>query len=266
LGKIVIERIGIGVLLAGLLSAGAYRVGALTRSGAYAAAIIGSIVLGAGGWTPAFLLVLFFLSGSLFTFISRRLQPERQAGFAKGGRRDARQVLANGSLPALFSLLSVIFPEVNWLPGIVGALAGAAADTWATEWGLLARRAPRRITDWKQVPPGTSGGITPFGTLGSVSGALVIAGAASLLQYSSELLLVGILSGVLGSALDSVLGATVQVQYCCASCGKITEQHPRHAVCGSETFYHSGISWIDNDIVNWVANTFGALIAIMWVN
>jgi uncharacterized protein (TIGR00297 family) len=261
----VIERIILGLLLAGLSSAVAYRLGSLSVSGAFTAFIVGTITLGAGGWTPAVLLVIFFVTSSLFTFLSGLLRPDRQNSFAKGGRRDARQVLANGSLPAFFSLLTIGYPAVDWLPGIVGALAAATADTWATEWGLLAKRQPRRITDWKLVPTGTSGGITLQGTLGSVSGALAIAGLASLLEGSAALILVGLLCGVLGSILDSVLGATLQVQYRCEDCDKVTEQHPHHEACGSETTYYRGIAWIDNDTVNWIANAFGALIALMWL-
>lgn len=261
----MIERTALGILLAALIAAVAYRLQALSLSGAIAAALTGTVVLGAGGWTPAVLLVLFFLSSSLFTRLARQIRPEQQASFAKGGRRDARQVLANGSLPALFSLFSLMYPQINWLAATLGALAAATADTWATEWGVLARRQPRRITDWKVVPAGTSGGITPLGTLGSVTGALVIAGTASLLEGSTDLILIGFFSGVLGAALDSVLGATVQAQYYCSSCDRLTEQHPVHTVCGTGTRQHSGVAWIDNDAVNIFANGFGALSALIWM-
>jgi uncharacterized protein (TIGR00297 family) len=261
----VIERILTGLLLAVLLSAGAYRLRALSLNGAIAATLIGTTVVGAGGWKPAILLVLFFLSSSLFTRMSQLLKPDRQASFAKGGRRDARQVLANGVMPALFSLLMQIFPEVNWSAGIVGALAAATADTWATEWGVLARRQPRRITDWHPVPTGTSGGITPLGIFGSALGALLIAAAAGLLDASAHFLILGLISGLVGSILDSVLGATVQVQYRCKTCDEVTEQNPTHKVCGTETSYHSGIRWVDNDVVNLVANASGALLALIWM-
>jgi uncharacterized protein (TIGR00297 family) len=261
----VVERTTLGLLLAASLSAAAFRLRALSLSGAIAAVFIGTTVLGAGGWTPAMLLVLFFGSSSLFTRFSSLLKPERQAAFAKGGRRDARQVLANGVLPALLALSSLFYPQGSWLPAIIGALAAATADTWATEWGILARHKPRRITDWENVPPGTSGGITPLGTLGSLIGALVIGVAASLLEGRSDFILIGLFSGALGSALDSLLGATIQVQYFCEVCDKATEQHPIHRTCGTETGYHSGILWVDNDTVNLFANAFGALIASIWL-
>jgi uncharacterized protein (TIGR00297 family) len=260
----VIERTILGVLLAALLSVVAFRARALTSNGAVTAVIIGAIVLGLGGWTPAVLLVLFFLSSNLFTRLSKISRPETQGHFAKGGRRDARQVLANGSIAAIFSLLMLVNPEGDWLLGVVGALAAAAADTWATEWGVVATRQPRRITDWKQVPVGTSGGITLLGTFGSLVGALSIGATASLMERSPQFIFVALLSGVLGSAFDSLLGSTLQVQYQCPSCGKQTEQHPIHVICGTETGYFSGISWLDNDFVNLLANLSGALLALLW--
>jgi uncharacterized protein (TIGR00297 family) len=260
----MIEWTVLGILLAGLLSALAYRTGALSKSGALAAAGIGTIVLGVGGWSPALLLVFFFISSSLFTRLSRVLKPERQTLFAKSGRRDASQVLANGTLPAIFALLLVFASGVDWMVAIVGALASATADTWATEWGVLAKREPRRITDWEFVPAGTSGGITPLGTLASLLGSLMIGVVAGLLQGEARYILVAMFSGLLGAALDSVLGATIQAQYRCTVCGVHTEQHPLHSQCGTETRYHSGLRWVNNDVVNLTANTFGALLALIW--
>lgn len=262
----VLGRIILGLAFAVALSSAGYGLRALSRSGAFAAVVIGTVVLGAGGWTPAILLVLFFASSSLFSRLSSRVRPDVHAAFAKSSRRDARQVLANGALPACFSILIAAFPGAGWLTGVVGSLAAATADTWATEWGVLARRPPRRITDWKLVPAGTSGGVTPVGTLGSIFGALGIGAAAYLLEGSSRLLLAGLLAGLLGSAFDSVLGATVQVQYICSTCGKQTEQHPNHGTCGTQTSYSSGMRWVDNDVVNLAANLFGAVSALIWMS
>jgi uncharacterized membrane protein len=54
--------------------------------------------------------------------------------------------------------------------------------------------------------------------------------------------------GFLASILDSLLGATLQAQYLCPVCKKITE---RKNHCGdNQTTFYSGISWINNDLVN----------------
>lgn len=259
----MIGRAILGFALAVMISAAAMRTKALTESGAAASVLVGTLVITLGGWTPALLLVLFFLSGSLLSRISSLRNPEVGASFAKGGRRDARQVLANGVLPAFFSLLITAAPGLDGLAGVLGSLAAATADTWATELGVLSVRPPRRITDWRVVPAGTSGGITLLGTVASLAGALLIGAAASLLRGSIDLLPVAALSGGMGSALDSVLGATLQARYFCSSCGMHTEQHPIHAICGGQTSFSGGVRWLDNDVVNLLANASGAIIALV---
>jgi len=54
--------------------------------------------------------------------------------------------------------------------------------------------------------------------------------------------------GFFASLLDSLLGATIQAQYLCPICSKITE---RKNHCGdNQVSFYSGISWINNDMVN----------------
>jgi uncharacterized membrane protein len=54
--------------------------------------------------------------------------------------------------------------------------------------------------------------------------------------------------GFFASLLDSLLGATIQAQYLCPVCKKVTERK-KHCRDNQTTFY-SGLSWINNDLVN----------------
>src|SRR5207244_8659964 len=97
-----------------------------------------------------------------------------------------------------------------------GAIAAAAADTWATEIGAFSPFPPRLITSGQRVTRGTSGGITALGTLGGVAGALVIAWLAHALAPrgtapGSAALVAS--AGVTGMLVDSLLGATLQGKY-----------------------------------------------------
>jgi uncharacterized protein (TIGR00297 family) len=185
----------------------------LTRAGAAAALAVGLATIWGFGWRGLVLVLAFFVSGSLLT-------PERGGG----RRRNARQVVANGGVAALAALAG------SW-PAFAGAIAAATADTWATEIGRHSKRAPRLISTWKQVSPGTDGGITLLGTAGGIAGAAVIAGLSFALGRPLP-----VAAGVIGMLFDSLLGATVQ----------------------------GAVSWLDNDAVNLAATLAGAAVAIAW--
>jgi uncharacterized membrane protein len=66
-------QLALGLLFAAAISYAAYRVHSLSRSGALAAAALGLIVFGLGGFAWAVLLVAFFVSSSaLSRLFSRR--------------------------------------------------------------------------------------------------------------------------------------------------------------------------------------------------
>ena len=144
------------------------------------------------------------------------------------------------------------------------ALATATADTWATELGVLSRQPPRLITTGKTVAPGTSGGITLLGTSAAALGALALGIVFWLLQRGKKSLvslpLIALISGLVGSMLDSALGAMVQAMYYCPTCKKETERLIHN--CGTKTRPLRGIWWLNNDTVNFIATLSGGLIAM----
>ncbi|MEM3437989.1 MAG: DUF92 domain-containing protein, partial [Nitrososphaerales archaeon] len=75
-----------------------------------------------------------------------------------------------------------------------------------------------------------------------------------------KILLIVTLGGITGSIMDSILGATIQRKGLCEICGKITESL-KH--CGKLTKKLKGISFIDNNIVNFSSTLIGALIALV---
>jgi uncharacterized protein (TIGR00297 family) len=254
-------RAGLGIALALSISLAAYRAGFLSRSGLFAAAVVGALHFGLGGPIPAVLLIAFFLPSSLLTRLGGPSKRRIQAAFAKGGRRDAGQVLANGGLSSLFAALFGLRPDAIWLAAVAGALAAASADTWATELGALSRRPPRRITDLHPVPAGTSGAVSPLGLLASLAGAALISALAGFMVGAPRLAAVGIAAGLGGSLVDSLLGATRQAIYFCPGCQLETERHPAHT-CGHTTRHLRGWRWLNNDGVNAAATAVGAFIAV----
>jgi len=255
-------QIIIGFFLASMISWLAEKLHYLTKKGMVAAIVVGGIIFSSGRTAWSALILIFFFSSSLLSRISQK----DSAGQPRPGTRDWGQVLANGSTGAIFALLFFVQPEWQWpAVGYAGALAAVTADTWATEIGTLSRRKPRLITTWKPVPPGTSGGITPLGTVSAVAGSACISLSAALLfqELSNLWILAGLLTaGLLGSFLDSFLGATIQAMYRCPSCEKMSEQHPFHH-CQTRTEQIRGWSWLTNDGVNFLSSLGGALLAIL---
>lgn len=258
------DQLIIGLALAALISLAAWRFGALTTSGATAAILLGSLTYGLGGLPAAILLIAFFASSSLLSRAFTRRKRKVAANFAKGGRRDWAQVAANGGMAAL----ALVAGTAGWFSFTVSwaafaaALAAVNADTWATELGVLSAAKPRLITTGKSVPAGTSGGISVLGSSVALAAALFIALLAWLLvgSVSPWVVIIITVAGLLGSFVDSYLGATVQAIYFCPNCKKETERHPLHS-CGTATTLRRGWPWLDNDWVNFISSVAGALLA-----
>ena len=258
----------LGLALAVLVGFLGHRRGALTVGGALGAVLVGTATFGLGGWAWGALVVLFFVSSSALSRYHEGQKQQFAEKFSKGAQRDLAQALANGGAAALLAAANALWPHPAWWLAFGGALAAVNADTWATELGVLSRAQPRLITTGRTVEAGTSGGITWLGTGAALAGAALIGAGGGLfglatadsLAGATALFVAVTLGGLLGSLFDSLLGATVQAIYYCPRCGKETERHPLHT-CGEATTRLRGWAWLDNDWVNFLSSTIGALVA-----
>ncbi|MDH3457738.1 MAG: DUF92 domain-containing protein [Gemmatimonadota bacterium] len=248
-------------VVSAILAVAGRRLRWLTTGGTVAATVVGTTILAVAGLRGFLLLAVFFLSGSALTYHRGPLPARRTAQPPVRGRT-WRQVMANGGVAAAGALLLPWAPVAGWAI-VTGALAAAQADTWSTEVGRLARRPPRLITSGLAVPAGTSGAISPLGTLTGMVGAGVMAGCALLLGIPRASAAAAALGGIVGFLGDSVLGATAQGSYRCDACAAHGE-HPVHS-CGRSTRLVRGYRWIDNDVVNLVATAIGAGVAVVGV-
>jgi uncharacterized protein (TIGR00297 family) len=256
-----------GLLLAALVAFGAYRVHSLSRSGAYAAVVVGTLIFGVGGWQWAVLLLAFFITSTALGRSFRKRKAGLDEKYSKGNQRDAGQVFGNGALAALFAGLHFFYPDAVWVwVGFAGSLAAVNADTWATELGVLNPHPPRMLTNpGKEVEKGTSGAVSLTGTLAALAGAALIGLLATWIAPVPVSGMMGIsisMAGLLGSLFDSFLGATIQAIYYCPTCKKETERHPLHR-CATSTTLLRGWPWLDNDLVNLGCGLFGVLVALL---
>jgi uncharacterized protein (TIGR00297 family) len=261
------SRVVIAAVASLIIAAAACGLRALSISGAIAAFCVGTIALGFGGPSVGAALIAFFVSGSLLSRIKSEAGRRADRRTGKGPTRDAAQVFANGGVAAGCALVSAIVPAGQaelWTAGAIGALAAAAADTWATEIGGLSTTPPRSLATWKRVSPGDSGGVTGLGTLAAFvgGGTIGIIGAAfAALHTATQSIFVAFACvGGLGSTIDSYLGAKLQGVWECDRCRE-TSESSAHA-CGSEARFVRGVRWLDNDGVNAIASGCGAAAAM----
>lgn len=263
-------RLSLGLVLSSGIGLLAYRRRSLTKGGAAGAVATGTTIFGLGGWSWGLALIYFFVSSTLLSHFREKEKEHTAADkFSKGSQRDLAQVAANGGLASLCAALAgstASEPLQQTLQaGFAGALATATADTWATEIGVLSQQQPRLLTSGQPVAPGTSGGITPLGSAASALGALTLGLALwatrGFRKSLTSLPIITLFSGMAGSLCDSLLGATVQAMYFCPTCQRETEQ--RLHSCGTRTRPMRGISWCNNDVVNFFATCAGSLTAIV---
>jgi len=253
----------VAVVAAGAIVYAARRQRTLSRSGAAAGFVVGVVCTMAGiGW--AVLLVTLFITANVLSRYRHSAKEARIGDLVeKGGERDAIQVAANGGTFTAFAVASLIHPSWIWFPLGAGAIAAAAADTWATEIGTLANHPPRLITTGKVVPAGTSGAVTWIGTFAGLAGAIFIGIVALLVGWGSAAAYASVAGGIAGSLVDSLVGATLQRRRWCDVCNKPTER--RVHSCGTMTHPYGGIGCVDNDLVNAISSLTGAVVGSIWV-
>lgn len=190
-------------------------LGRLVRGVTTAGAIAGAAVCFALLWAAGVGAFVALLTVFLLTWIATRIGYSRKQhlGTAEAGTgRDALQVLANlGASAGCAVLYATLRPDPRLLIAMSAALAEAAADTVSSEIGQALGGAPRLITTWRKVAPGTDGAITVAGTLAGAAAAAVVASVCVLTHiFAWKSLAVCAGAGVAGMFFDSLLGATLE--------------------------------------------------------
>lgn len=266
----IFHQLIIGFIASSLIVTLALWRHSLSRSGGVGALIVGTTILGFGGWKWGILLGVFFISSSLLSHFKEEQKKAVAEKFDKGHERDFAQVLANGGLGAILAVAFYLFPNEAWLMIYIGVMATVTADTWATELGTLSNTPPRLITSGKIVDVGTSGGISRLGTAVSFAGGLLIGLSAGFFSLSQigQFLFLGGFSGLAGSFFDSFLGATVQAVYYSKQKQKETEK--KFDSQGQPNQFLRGWTWLTNDLVNLFASIVGGLVSytlyIIWIS
>ncbi|XP_041637187.1 transmembrane protein 19 [Cheilinus undulatus] len=267
------------ILIPLVLTLRALKRHSLDKSGALGALLVG-FVLTMANFSFFSALLTFFITSSRLTRWGGAQKKKIDADYKEGGQRNWVQVFCNGGVPTELALLYMIEVGPGEMPidfskqysaswmclSLLGALACSAGDTWASEVGpVLSQSQPRLITTWEEVPAGTNGGVTPVGLAASFLGGLSVGAAYFMTQllFINDLHLVdpqwpivmyGGVAGLLGSMLDSFLGAHMQYSGFDSSIGKVVgyESATTRRICGKPI--------LDNNAVNLFSSVLIALI------
>jgi uncharacterized protein (TIGR00297 family) len=210
-----------GIIFTVALAVGAVAARALTPVAGVVATAFGVVIVVLVGFPFLTLLILFVVGSVLATRF--RFQEKRSRNVQEGaaGERGVSNVVAHIVLPTGLAIAGGWVPPLIPLPTLTvlyaSALAFGAADTFASELGVLSGRA-RSILTFRSVSPGTNGGVSAVGEAWAFVGAALtaIVGLALFDVFStavpSTAVFLGavIIAGFAGCQVDSVLGELLE--------------------------------------------------------
>jgi uncharacterized protein (TIGR00297 family) len=197
----------------------------LTRLGSFIAFLLGFYFAGFAGWQWLSAVLLFFLSSAAFTKIHYAIKYTGSAKTLKdtgssinlkvpdSKARNAWQVIANIIWALFSSALYLLTQNEIFILFFIAFVAAVTADTWASEIGPLLNKKCFSLSKMKMMPAGTNGGISFYGSLAALAGAVLISSFSYFLFFNSwDWLVIAILSvsAFLACFADSLLGAFVE--------------------------------------------------------
>jgi uncharacterized protein (TIGR00297 family) len=236
-----VRNLALPALISVLFALFAWLLGGVTVSGAIAGFGVAFTLFAAVGWQMFGVLLVVFLLTWAATRIGRR-RKTRRGLLEPSTRRTASQVVANVGLAAYFVAVSVavrplsdLFVQSALLMATLAVLAEAAADTCASEIGKAFGGKTFLITSRREVPAGTDGGVSWWGTVAALVAAIAtVAIANHWLPLGHLGIAVVTLAATLATFVDSVLGATLERR-----------------------------GWLNNDAVNLLSTATAALLSVI---
>ena len=210
-----------GTALTAVLAGLAVWLGALTARAGLVAFVFGAVIVGVGGFAYLALVSVFLVASVLAT--RYRFEEKRRSNVQEGthGERGVSNVVSHILVPTALVLANLAAPASLTAARLgvlyTSALAFGSADTFASEFGVLAGHA-RSILTGRAVTPGTSGGISAAGTGWAAVGAIATAGLGFVLLWLFAVptvhpylfLSIAAGAGFLGCQIDSVVGETLE--------------------------------------------------------
>ncbi|KAI5058211.1 hypothetical protein GOP47_0026929 [Adiantum capillus-veneris] len=216
----------------------------LTPPGIAAAFLLGTSTWRAFGATAFLLVVAYFILGTAATKV--KIQQKEKEGIAekRSGKRGPSSVWGSGfagmvcAAAAIIDLGGAGFFQL-WQLGFVASFATKLSDTVSSEIGKAYGRSTYLVTTFKRVQRGTEGAVSLEGTfaglVASVSFCLL---AYQVHQVSARGAVMCVVASQLANLLESYAGATLQDK--------------------------EGFEWLNNDLINVLNISSGAILAMMF--
>ncbi|TAJ44234.1 DUF92 domain-containing protein [Methanofollis fontis] len=202
--------LALAAFIAFLFGYTAYRLRAADLSGLFSGAIIGLLLIVFADVRWFFIMLVFFVVGSAATKFRYREKNTLGVAQSHGGVRGYFNVFANGLVGTAGAVLWGITGHPACIGLFLGSVASAAADTVASEIGVMGGD-PYLITTLERVSPGTNGGVTLLGEAVALGAAVIVSLSAWALGVADPAIaVIGIVAGFVGTNVDSLIGATLE--------------------------------------------------------
>ncbi|XP_051225829.1 protein VTE6, chloroplastic [Lolium perenne] len=215
----------------------------LSASGIAAAYVLGTLTWRAFGSQGYLLVAAYFVVGTAVTKLKIKQKEALGVAEKRGGRRGPGSVIGSSAAGCVCALLSIYnvgggaFTEL-WRLGFVASFCTKLGDTVSSEIGKAYGRTTYLVTTFKIVPKGTEGAVSVEGTLAGIVAATFLSGVGySLGQVNVPQVVLCVLASQIANFGESLIGATLQDK--------------------------DGFEWMNNDVVNVLNISAGAILAVL---
>ena len=215
----------------------------LTPIGNINGAILGILVWGTLGWRGYLIVMLFFLLGSVLTFVGIEQKEAEGIAEERSGMRGAGNVWSSALAASLCAIATLFCPEPIkglFVLGYVASFCTKLSDTTASEVGKAYGKTTYLITNLKSVPRGTEGAVSLEGTIAGTFASVVLAAIAWVIGLISPIGIIWcVIAAFIATTIESLIGATLESRF----------------------------TWLTNDLVNLINTVIGAIAAIFlaWI-
>ncbi|KAH7425386.1 hypothetical protein KP509_11G051800 [Ceratopteris richardii] len=217
------------------------RVG-LTIPGMASAFLLGTLTWKAFGSHAFVLLILYFALGTGVTKLKIKQKEREGIAEKRSGKRGPSSVWGSGAagiVCAIAAITGLGGSDLSyfWQLGFVASFATKLSDTISSEVGKAYGTTTYLVPSMKIVPRGTEGAVSLEGTLAGLSACIIFCAIAyNINEVTGRDALICVVASQVANLLESYLGATLQDR--------------------------KGFEWLNNDVVNVVNISFGAILAI----